>query len=48
MPVPDLAEMLPPLGIALPPGSSLQGGFASAAIAAEEIGALVTASGSWA
>lgn len=31
MPVPELAELLPPLGIALPKGSKLEGGTASAA-----------------
>ncbi|HEV3197405.1 MAG TPA: AsmA family protein [Bryobacteraceae bacterium] len=30
MPIPELAEMLPPLGIVLPAGSSLQGGTANA------------------
>src|SRR5262249_53767811 len=30
MPVPELAEMLPPLGVVLPAGSSLQGGTATA------------------
>jgi len=46
MPVPELAEMLPPLGIVLPSGSSLQGGIASAAFTAEGSGGRVTANGS--
>jgi AsmA protein len=33
MPVPDLVEMLPALGVVLPAGSSLQGGTASARLA---------------
>jgi AsmA protein len=32
MPVPELAELLPPLGIALPNGSRLEGGTATAAL----------------
>jgi AsmA protein len=35
MPVPELAEMLPALGVVLPAGSSLQGGNASAKLAME-------------
>jgi AsmA protein len=35
MPVPELAELLPPMGIALPNGSSLQGGTATAGFTAE-------------
>ena len=35
MPIPELAELLPPLGIALPAGSSLKGGVASANLAME-------------
>ncbi len=34
MPVPELAELLPPLGIALPNGSKLEGGTATVAVAA--------------
>ncbi|MCC7175333.1 MAG: hypothetical protein IT159_09065 [Bryobacterales bacterium] len=35
MPVPELAELLPPLGVALPNGSSLEGGTASVAFTVE-------------
>jgi AsmA protein len=35
MPVPELAELLPPLGIALPNGSKLEGGTATVAFAVE-------------
>jgi AsmA protein len=35
MPIPELAEMLPPAGITLPNGSSLQGGTASVKLAME-------------
>jgi AsmA protein len=35
MPIPELAELLPPLGIALPAGSSLKGGVASANLTME-------------
>lgn len=35
MPVPELAEMLPAMGVVLPAGSSLQGGTASAQLALE-------------
>ncbi len=35
MPIPELAELLPPLGIALPAGSSLKGGVASADLTME-------------
>jgi AsmA protein len=35
MPVPELAELLPPLGIALPRGSKLEGGTATLAFAVE-------------
>ncbi|MGD0497104.1 MAG: hypothetical protein ABSC23_01575 [Bryobacteraceae bacterium] len=35
MPVPELAELLPPMGIALPNGSSLQGGTATVSFTAE-------------
>ncbi len=35
MPIPELAEMLPAMGIALPAGSSLQGGTATAGFLAE-------------
>jgi AsmA protein len=35
MPIPELAELLPPLGIVLPAGSSLKGGVASADLSME-------------
>jgi AsmA protein len=46
MPVPELAELLPPMGIVLPSGSSLQGGFASADFTAEGSGGQLTGNGS--
>lgn len=46
MPVPELAELLPPLGIALPQGASLEGGFASADFTVEGPADRLVANGS--
>ncbi|HSW49166.1 MAG TPA: hypothetical protein VLH09_03280, partial [Bryobacteraceae bacterium] len=46
MPVPELAELLPPLGIALPNGSRLEGGAATVAFAVEGPADAPTAGGS--